>query len=422
MKIEVVKATGRWLCLAGLLLMITGDSPRSIPVIRAPWLYLVLLLLGSLCFAAGGLKPRRIPGVAAVVKPLALLLGAFLLSTVASSNPILSAQSFLAVLTIVAAGWVFVSLIEDERFRHAIGPVVAIAVLLLAVRIIVWRYEEGLLTEAYHVGNNAWRGKIQLTWVLNLFAPLLLAWAVTAQKRRLAAFYSTTWVVIGAALYFLQARMGLIVFATTAAGVLMFTLNQWRRALAVVIVAAAIGVTLIGRTTELAHFFVSTIADPAVNPGIDMRLGIWKDTIRLIQSRPFLGHGLGTYDAVAYTLENTTAVPLYRGAGWHAHNMYLHVLAETGLVGLVAWCYLWLSILGQIVGAWNRAAPFDRPPLLGVFWGISAFLMLSLTEVMIAARVYASFRMNLTLAFLVAFGLAECSRSRPEAGLYKGRG
>src|SRR5688572_16389145 len=98
MKSEVVKATGRWLCLAGLLLMITGDSPRAIPVLRASWLYLVLLLLGSLCFAAGGLKPRRIPGVAAVVKPLALLLCAFLLSAVASSNPLLSAQSFVAVL------------------------------------------------------------------------------------------------------------------------------------------------------------------------------------------------------------------------------------------------------------------------------------------------------------------------------------
>ena len=309
MKIQAVKATGRWLCLAGLLLMITGDSPRSIPVIRAPWLYLVLLLLGSVFFAAGGLKPRRRTCVDAIAKPLALLLGAFLLSAVASSIPILSARSFLAVLTIVAAGWVFVSVIEDERFRHAIGPVVSIAVLLLAVRIIVWRYEEGLLTEAFHVGNNAWRGKIQLTWVLNLFAPLLLAWAVTARRRRLSAFYAAIWVVAGAALYFLQARMGLIVFAMTAAGVLMFTLNQWRRALAVVIVAAAIGVTLIGRTTELAQLFVSTIADPALNPGIDMRLGIWKDTLRLIQSRPFLGHGLGTYDAVAYTLENTTAVP-----------------------------------------------------------------------------------------------------------------
>ena len=303
----------------------------------------------------------------------------------------------------------FVLLMEDEPFRRALPPVVAIAILFLALRVIAWRYNEGFTTEAYHVSNNAWRGKLQLTWVLALFAPLLLSWAVTAQKARVALPYAAAWVVTGAALYFLQARMGVIVFGMTAAGVLLFTLNQWRRTLVVVMVAAVIGVTLIARTSELAQFFVSTIADPALNPGIDMRLGIWREAISLFESRPFTGHGLGTYDAVAYTVENTTAVPLYRGAGWHAHNVYLHVLVETGLVGLVAWCYLWLAILGQLVGAWNRAAPSNRPPLLGVFWGISAFLVLSLTEVMIAARVHASFRMNLTLALLVAFGLSECS-------------
>ena len=401
--------------------MITGDGPSSIPVIRAPWLYLVLLLLGSLSFAAGGgVKPRRIPCVGAVVTPLALLLCAFLLSVVASTTPILSAQSFLAVLCIVAAGWVFVSLMEDERFRHAIGPVVAIAVLLLVVRILVWRYDEGLNTEAYQVRNNAWRGKIQLAWLFNLFAPLLLAWAVSDRRRRLSAFYATTWVLTGTALYFLHARMGVIVFGMTTAGVLMFTRSQWRRALAIVIVAAVVGVTLVERTRTMAQFFVSTIANPALNPGVEMRLGIWGDTIRLFKSRPITGHGLGTYDVVAYTLEDTTAVPLYRSAGWHAHNVYLHVLAETGLVGLVAWCYLWLAVLGLIISAWNRAAPSDRPPLVGAFWGISAFLLLSMTEVMIAARVHASFRMNITIAFLVALGLSECSRSR--RGLYRAGG
>ena len=390
--------------------MITGDGPPLIPIIRAPWLYLVLLLMGLLCFAADGAKPRR-PSIGFVVKPLALLLGAFLLSVVTSFAPLLSARTFLAVLCVVAAGWVFVWLMEDERFRHAIAQVVAIAVLLLAVRIIAWRYDEGLTTEAYHVSNNAWRGKLQLTWVINLFAPLVLAWAVTAQRRRLAAFYAGTWLLIGAALYFLQARMGLIVFGMTTAAVLMLTLNQWRRVLSVVIVAAVVGVMLVGRTTALAQFFVSTIADPALNPGIDMRLGIWKDTMRLFKSRPITGHGLGTYDVVAYTLDDTTAVPLFRGAGWHAHNVYLHLLAETGLVGLMTWCFFWFTVLGQIASAWNRAGPSHRPSLLGAFWGISAFLVLSMTEVMIAARVYASFRMNLTLAFLVAFGLSECSRS-----------
>ena len=95
MKIEAVNATGRWLCLAGLLLMITGDSPGSIPVIRAPWLYLVLLGVGAACIVAGGgVKSWRLPHFRFLVKPLAALLAVFFLSTVTSQVHSLIAIAF----------------------------------------------------------------------------------------------------------------------------------------------------------------------------------------------------------------------------------------------------------------------------------------------------------------------------------------
>ena len=420
--------TGRWLCLAGLFLLISGDGlfqtlglsrwPTPLPFVASLPLYLALLFLGFLCFAgAGAVKSRSIPGVRGVFIPMALLLGAFLLSTVASATPKLSARSFLAVLCIFSAGWGFVQLMGDERFRRAIGPLVAIAVLVLDVLVIAWRYRQGLNTEAYQLNNNAWVGKLQLTWVFNLFAPLLLGWAIGVPRRGLAAFYATAWVVTGAAMYVLYSRLGVIVFGMTTVGVLVFTLSQWRRTLGIVIVAAVVGVTLVGRTREMTRYVVSTIADPSLNLGVGMRLAIWTDTMRLFRARPITGHGLGTYDRVAYTLAENAAdhEDLYRGAGWHAHNVYLHLLAETGILGLAAWCYLWFAILLQLFGAWRGAAPRDRPMLAGPLWALCAFLVLSTTEVMIAARVHGSFRMNLVLAFLVAWALSECSRaSRPQ--------
>jgi O-antigen ligase len=422
--LHVLNSAGQWLSLSGLFLMISGDGPllsaglsrwpTPLPFVASPPLYLALLFLGFLCLGgAARLQWRSIPTVRAIVKPLGLLLCAFLLSAVFSDHSYLSARSFLAVLCIVTAGWCFVQLMRNERVRGAIGPVVAVALLLLDVLVISWRYRQGLDTQAFQLTNNAWIGKLQLSWVFNLFAPLLLGWAIAVPTRGLGAFYATAWLVTGAAMYFLYSRMGVIVFGMTTAGVVMFTLSQWRRTLGIVIVAAVVAVTLVGRTREMAHYVVSTIADPSLNLGVGMRLAVWRDAIRLFRERPTTGHGLGTYDVVAYTFAENAADPEddFRGAGWHAHNVYLHLLAETGILGLAAWCYLWLTILLQLFGAWSGAGPHDRAMFAGPLWAISAFLALSLTEVMIGARVHASFRMNLTVAFLAAWALSECSRA-----------
>jgi O-antigen ligase len=423
---DVISSTGRWLCLAGLLLMISGDGPAltaglsrlpaSLPFIGSPPLYLALLFTGFVLFLGSvGITRGSIPGVPRVSLPLALLLGAFVGSAALSDHAKLSARSVLAIVCICAAGWAFLQLTRDEHFRSAAGPVVAVAVLMLDVLVISWRYRQGLTTEAFHLSNNAWLGKLQLTWVFNLFAPLLLGWAIGTPRRGVAAFYAAAWLVTGAAMYLLYSRMGVIVFGMTTAGVLIFTLSHWRRTLGIVIVASLVGVIVVGRTKERAQYVVSTIANPSLNLGVGMRLAIWTDTMRLFRARPITGHGPGTYDVVAYTLTENAPdhEDLYRGAGWHAHNVYLHLLAETGILGFAAWSYLWFTILVQLLRSWRAAAPGDRAMLAGPLWALAAFLVLSLTEVMIAARVHAAFRMNLTLAFLVAWALSECGRATP---------
>src|SRR5688572_5813263 len=105
----VLKSTGICLCLAGLLLMISGDSPVRMtgvsrwqtPVQFFAWsrLYLVLLLSGMVCFAAGGGAKSRNRCLDSLVKPVGLLLGAFFLSTLTSAVPTLSLRSYVVVLS-----------------------------------------------------------------------------------------------------------------------------------------------------------------------------------------------------------------------------------------------------------------------------------------------------------------------------------
>jgi len=421
-----VTAAGRWFVLAGLLLMITGDGPAStigvsrwptpFPFLAWPWLYLAILALGTICLIAGGtVKTWRVPHLRGLATPLAVLIGAFLLSAAASQVHTLSATAFLAVIAIVAAGWIFALLVEDEAVRRGIWPVIAVAVLLLAVRVILWRRDEGLNVVAFLVLNNAWAGKLQLAWVLNLFAPLLLARAMGESHRGLAVLYGVTWTLAGVATYLLFSRMGTIVFAVTTVGVWIFNPGQWRRVVLIMILGAAIGGVLAARSDRMARYVVSTILEPDRNPGVGLRLGVWSDALLLFRSRPITGTGLGTFDEISYRLEHHTGDPLFRQNGWHAHNVYLHLLAETGIPGLLAWCYLWYAIIVRLLSAGKHGDAQHRLYLSGALWAVLAFLVLSISEVLIGARVHASLRMNLTIALIVVLGLhvaAEIDRRR----------
>ena len=408
--------------------MITGDGPSStisvarwptpFPFLAWPWLYPAILLLGIACFAAGGgVKSWRLPYLRPIVAPLALLIGAFLLSTVGSEIHTLSIMAFLSVLAILAACWMFAIVLEDEPISRAIWPIIAVALLLLAVRVIAWRRDEGLNVVALHVVNNAWEGKLQLSWVFTIFAPLMLARSMGETRRGLAALYGFSWALSGVATYLLFSRMGTIVFGAATLGVWLFNPGQWRKVLLFVLVGGVICGLLIARSDRMFRHVVSTILEPDRNPGVELRLSVWRDAVRLFRSRPVSGTGLGTFDEAAYTLPGTRADPVFRRGGWHAHNVYLHVLAETGIVGLLAWCYFWYAIVARLLDASRRAGPRDRLAVTGALWAVLAFLVLSMTEVLIGARVHAGLRMNLTVGLVVVLALYVAARTGRPAKL-----
>jgi O-antigen ligase len=417
-----VTVAGLWFFLAGLLFMITGDGPATtvtparwptpFPFLAWPWLYLVLLGLGAaFIIAGGGVKSWRLPHLRFIATPLAALLGAFFLSTITSEVHRLSAVAFAAVLVIVCACWIFALLLEDERVSRAIWPVMAVALLLLAVRVILWRRDEGLNVVAFQVINNAWLGKLQLAWLFNLLAPLLLARALGEPRKPLAALYGVTWAITGLATYLLFSRMGTIAFGMATLGVWIFNPAHWRKGLLILLIGAVIGAGLAARSERMARYLISTIIEPDRNPGVGMRLNAWRDAVQLFRSRPVTGTGLGTYDEVTYQLEGTTADPYFRQQGWHAHNVYLHLLAETGILGLLAWCYFWYAIIARLLGAWKGADARDRLAVAGALWSVLAFLVLSISEVLIGARVHANLRMNLTIGLVVVLGLYLASRA-----------
>jgi O-antigen ligase len=98
------------------------------------------------------------------------------------------------------------------------------------------------------------------------------------------------------------------------------------------------------------------------NFAIVERLAHWQAAYYMANAHPFIGVGLGNYE---------TVYPEYGLPSWprplaHAHNDYLNLLAETGLIGLVAYLAGWLTLAWWTVRALRQPDVVMRGLVLGL--------------------------------------------------------
>jgi O-antigen ligase len=401
---------GGWCFLAGVFLMVTGDGLTNIneptPALAWPWLYLVPFGVSFVLMAAAGrIGPRQPARASIVYAPIAGLLVACAISAIFSQEPTLSLIAFGLIAAIALFWWFTAQVLEDHRLAEAAWLMVAIAVLELAVRVIAWRLAEGLDQMPIQIRSVVWLGKLQITWVFNLCAPFLLARFIGDQRRWISIFNGIAWAVVGLANYLLLSRMGTLVFVLTTLAVCLANLPYWRRWVALMGVAGVGGAVVIANNLGMTAFIASTFFDRTQNPGIDMRLRVWEEAWGMFLSHPIAGIGVGTFDEVAYQMPGTRANPDFHLNGWHAHNVLLHVLTEAGVLGLAAWVFLWFVIFRALIRAWKLGTGAGRLFTSATLVYALAFHVLSMTEVLIGARVQSSLQMNLTIALLTLLGL-----------------
>jgi hypothetical protein len=399
-----------WCFLAGVFLMVTGDGltnfSEPFPAHSWPWLYLLPFVLACVSMLLAGRIGLRHPSRSAVAySALAGLLVAFALSTVLSHEPALSAAALGCVAGIIIFWWFSAQMVEDSRLLEATWIVAALAIAELAIRVILSRLAEGLDQIPLEVRSVTWLGKHQITWVFNLVAPFLLARFIGDQRRWVSLFNGVVWAVVGLANYLLLARMGSLVFLLATLGVCLLNGAYWRRWIALIGTAAAGVAIVIANNLQITTFIASTFLDRALNSGIDLRLRVWEEAWRMFQTRPIAGIGLGTFDKVAYQMPGTAANLDFQLNGWHAHNVPLHILTEAGVLGLAAWVFLWYVIVRALVRAWRTGRREQRVYAAAALVSVAAFQMLSMTEVLIAARAQASLQMNMMIALLMVLGL-----------------
>jgi putative inorganic carbon (hco3(-)) transporter len=120
------------------------------------------------------------------------------------------------------------------------------------------------------------------------------------------------------------------------------------------------------RSSSTAEFFafedVRGVDITPDNYAIAERLAHWQAAINMITAHPFLGVGFGNY---------ATAYPSYQLINWieplgHAHNYYLNIFAEVGIIGLLVYGKVWITIFRMTWEATFHPDTLSRLVIIGL--------------------------------------------------------
>lgn len=148
----------------------------------------------------------------------------------------------------------------------------------------------------------------------------------------------------------------------------------WGLLLAAVLVLAGLGLHTSGQlppslTARLTSFMqdirledVRGMPISEANYAVIERLAHWQAALSMFQHNLWVGIGFGCYEA-AY---NTFALINWPIALGHAHNYYLNLAAEMGLVGLLTYGSLWIVIFWQTWRVTRRAQGLTRGLAVGL--------------------------------------------------------
>jgi len=157
------------------------------------------------------------------------------------------------------------------------------------------------------------------------------------------------------------------------------------------------------------------------DPSINTRLLMWKTTFEMIKDRPILGSGVGTFkmnylDYQADFIKNNPYYIKYSGKAGEAHNEYLQIWAELGIIGLGI-LLLIIFTFYKLVWEFFKEEKNSKKKLmcLGLFLGINCFLIHSLFTFPLHVPTLGStffVIFGLTVVYIKDFNLSKIGKER----------
>ena len=311
---------------------------------------------------------------------LALYAGAGLIAALLSASPAASFRDAFKDWHRLAALGLFVAALELEPDAPLLAPLgISFAAMALVG---LWQSAQGGLgmTRAHAFVHPVVFGE-QMALAALGGACMLLRPADKVGSRAVWAFTA----LVFAAMVMSQTRMALI---AAAAGFGLVILpepraRRWAVPALAVVAAVAVGWELIpGNTRTLSSFFRHY--DPSHNQQ-QSRLVLWDVAWRIFRDHPLTGAGPGGYGRL-FTTYHEGAIEGQLGWG-SAHNLYLHQLAERGILGGFALLALCATFLTRTVRAARGAS--DARALWSA-GAVAALLAMCMTETAFQNEQFAS--------------------------------
>ena len=158
----------------------------------------------------------------------------------------------------------------------------------------------------------------------------------------------------------------------------------------VVLIITFMIITIIYSTDNPLNKSAITVSQRAVStfneqdPSINTRLLMWKTTFEMIKDKPIFGSGIGTFkmnylNYQAEFLKNNPYYIRYSVKAGEAHNEYLQMWAELGIIGLGIFIGVILMLYSLILDYLKKNnTDQDKIIVFGLVLGITCFLIHSL--------------------------------------------
>ncbi|MBI2104133.1 MAG: O-antigen ligase family protein [Candidatus Omnitrophica bacterium] len=344
----------------------------------------ITLVIGLAAWVFRAVRERR--GSQLLRNPLSgLLVLWFLAALVSMLNSVDPAASLHGLRKLLKGFGLYFLVVDTVGSRDALRGVVAgsLAGLSLVVGDGLWQWAAGRDLIYGHVPvNELPTGKTilrlsamfghsaSLAMYLVSWAPLAIA-AGLAGGRRWRRWLFGLGALAAVVLVFSRTRGGILGFAC-ALPLMSWWLRSWIPA-AVGVAAAALQVATVPPAVAEWAAAMPTLLHQFTEPE---RLMYWQAALRMVQAHPLIGVGVNTF-VKAYPSYRVAGDP-YAALGPYAHNQYLQVAAELGLVGLAVFAGVLVRLgLALRRGLAARSGhPFEAAVAAGVGAGLVGYLIL----------------------------------------------
>ena len=332
-------------------------------------------------------------GAAGVSRWLTISVLLFVAVALASSMQALQPSSSVSkVVILITAAAVYLSVLQVCRERRQLMVVVAGAVLalFLAASQGVLQHYSGQFGEFGFVSGSAIVKRVQGSFghpnQYGGFVAVLipLAVAVLATRRLSPTLRWLAVTSLGAALLALMFSYARGAIAALVLGSLVWLAFMRPRLAALATVVVAITAIAFAPSALKERF------DPGAAGGdVPLRADIWTTAVDIYSAHPMLGVGVDNFSDAYAELPSTQSTASQRRllhqdqllTPPHAQNQYLNILAEEGLIGIVAFALLAIGSVSMARRGSKLADPVGRNICLGIGAGIMTLAVHSMLDV-----------------------------------------